>query len=197
MGPFKRHVIMAFLPHSTLSHFLIFTLQLPLCFSLNFTKKLQNERKEDFFCINCSYNVSRYIKGGKNHIFKHTWNCRHLCKYKQSILTKQWNYNILVQSLYRYFRYTSRLSLGCALSVARCNMWVSCFGCALSVARCNMWVSCESKKERLSYRKKYVKEFARGTSLFWLHTLLLCHFLLLSLPTPSPFLTYVIAEWQL
>ena len=181
MGPFKRHVIMAFLPHSTLSHFLIFTLQLPLCFSLNFTKKLQNERKEDFFCINCSYNVSRYIKGGKNHIFKHTWNSRHLCKYKQSILTKQWNYNILAQSLYRYFRYTSRLSLGCALSVARCNMWVSF----------------ESKKERLSYRKKYVKEFARGTSFFWLHTLLLCHFLLLSLPTPSPFLTYVIAEWQL
>ena len=181
MGPFKRHVIMAFLPHSTLSHFLIFTLQLPLCFSLNFTKKLQNERKEDFFCINCSYNVSRYIKRGKNHIFKHTWNSRHLCKYKQSILTKQWNYNILVQSLYRYFRYTSRLSLGCALSVARCNMWVSR----------------ESKKERLSYRKKYVKEFARGTSLFCLHTLLLCHFLLLSLPTPSPFLTYVIAEWQL
>ena len=144
-------------------------------------QKTTEWEKRGFFCINCSYNVSRYIKGGKNHIFKHTWNFRHLCKYKQSILTKQWNYNILVQSLYRYFRYTSRLSLGCALSVARCNMWVSC----------------ESKKERLSYRKKYVKEFARGTSLFCLHTLLLCHFLLLSLPTPSPFLTYVIAEWQL
>ena len=46
---------------------------------------------------------------------------RHKCMYKQPTLTKYWNYNIFVQILYSYFRYTGRLFLGCALFVARCK----------------------------------------------------------------------------
>ena len=42
--------------------------------------------------------------------------------YKQTTLTKQWNYNIFVQILYNYFRYTGRLFLGCAVFVACCNI---------------------------------------------------------------------------
>ena len=41
--------IMAFFTPSTLSQFVNFTLSLPMYYSLNFTKKLENEKKEDFF----------------------------------------------------------------------------------------------------------------------------------------------------
>ena len=46
-------------------------------------------------------------------------------------------------------------------------------GCALIVAGCNIIrASWETKMERLSYRKKYIEEFVRWTSHFWLHALL-------------------------
>ena len=61
-----------------------------------------------------------------------------------------------MQILYSYFRYTGRLFLGYALFVARCN---------------TIRTSWETKKERLSYRKKYIEEFVWGISLFWLHAL--------------------------
>ena len=67
MRPFKKYVtcIMAFFtPFNYLSRFVDFTLTLPLCYSLNFTKKLYNERKENFFVYGC-FSLSRYIKGGK------------------------------------------------------------------------------------------------------------------------------------
>ena len=58
----------------------------------------------------------------------------------------------------------------------------------LVVARCNIIrASWETKKERLSYRKKYIEEFVWGISLFWLHALhsmSFCCFLCL-LPLPS------------
>ena len=63
----------------------------------------------------------------------------------------------LVQIWYGYFRYTVRLFLGCALLLAHSN-----------ISR----ASWETKKERFSYRKKYIWEFAWGTSLFWLHAFL-------------------------
>ena len=43
MGPFKKYitcVMVFFLPLNYLSNFANFTLTLPLCYSLNFTKKL-------------------------------------------------------------------------------------------------------------------------------------------------------------
>ena len=75
-----------------------------------------------------------------------------------------------MQILYSYFRYTGRLFLGCALFVARCN---------------TIRTSWETKKERLSYRKKYIEEFVWGISLFWLHALSMsfCCFLCLLPPT--------------
>ena len=110
----------------------------------------------------------------KNRIFGHNWIFRHPCIYKQPALTKYWNYNVLVQIWYGYFRYTGRLFLGCALLVAHCN-----------ISR----ASWETKMERLSYRKKYTGEFAWGTSLFWLHTVLSMSlsvaFFVFSLPLPK------------
>ena len=96
---------------------------------------------------------------------------RHFCIYKQPTFTKQWSFNIFVQILYSYFRYTGRLFLGYALFVARCN---------------TIRTSWETKKERLSYRKKYIEEFVWGISLFWLHALLsmsFCCFLRLHSPS--------------
>ena len=54
-------------------------------------------------------------------IFKRNLIFRHSCIYRQPTLTKSWNFNIFVQILYSYFRYTGRLFLGYALFVARCN----------------------------------------------------------------------------
>ena len=69
----KKHVtcIMAFFtPFNYLSHFVNFSLTLPLCYSLDFTKKLQNERKEDFLYMAASaYHV--ISKKVKNHILRH------------------------------------------------------------------------------------------------------------------------------
>ena len=108
----------------------------------------------------------------ENHIFKHNWIFRHLCIYKQPTLTKLWNFNIFVQILHSYFRYTGRLFHRCALFVARCNA---------------IRTSWKTKKERLSYRKKYIEEFVWEVPLFWLHALLsmsFCYVLRL-LPPPS------------
>ena len=71
MGPSKKYVtcIYGIFHPFQLCHFLNFTPTPPLCYSLNFTKKLQNERKEDFFCVYCYFSISRYIKGGeKSHL---------------------------------------------------------------------------------------------------------------------------------
>ena len=51
----------------------------------------------------------------ENHILKHNCIFRHLCIYKQPTSTKQWKFNIFVQILSSYFRYTGRHFLGCAL----------------------------------------------------------------------------------
>ena len=52
------------------------------------------------------------------------------------------------------------------------------FGYVFLVPRCNIIrASWGTENERLSYRKKYIVEFVSGTSIFWLHTLLLMLFL--------------------
>ena len=113
----------------------------------------------------------------ETHISKHNWIFRRFCIYKQPTLTKCWNFTIFAQILYSYFRYTGRLFLGCLHFVACCN---------------TIRASWETKKERLSYRKKYIEEFVWGISLFWLHALIL----LLSLSTP-PYPSEVLVEWPL
>ena len=76
-----------------------------------------------------------------------------------------------MQILYSYFRYTGRLFLGCALFVACWNI---------------IRASWETKKERLSFRRKYIEELVWGISPFWLHLLLsmsfCCFLCLLSAP---------------
>ena len=92
--------------------------------------------------------------------------------YTKRTLTKQWKYNILVQILYSYFRYTARLFLGCALFVARCNI---------------IKASCETKKERLSFRENIEKNWCEWHKRFYCTPSFLCISLLLSLTTPFPF----------
>ena len=132
MGPFKKYVtcIMTFLtPLNYLSYFVNFTLTLPLCYSLNFTKKLQHERKEDFFRI-WLLQQKRHIKGGKKSHLETQLNFQAYVLYKQHKLTRQWNYNIFlayfaycILLLYIYFRYAGRLFLGYALFNARCKYY--------------------------------------------------------------------------
>ena len=149
----------------------------PFCFSLNFTKKLWNERKG--FLHICCLNVSLYIKDVENHIFKHNWIFRPLCMYKQLTLTKQIKY-IFVQILYSYFRYTSRLFLGCALFVARCKI---------------IRASCETKKEILRFRENIEKNLCEGQKLFYCTPSFLCNSLLPSLSTLFPFPSGILAQW--
>ena len=73
MGPFKKYVtsIMSFFtPFNYFLHFVNFTLTLPLCYSLNFTKILQNEKKISFLCTTVSayHAISEKVK---NYILRH------------------------------------------------------------------------------------------------------------------------------
>ena len=65
MAPFKKS------PQLTLLHFVNFTRSLPLCYLLNLTKKLYNERKEDFFAYIAASAYHVITKEVENHIFKH------------------------------------------------------------------------------------------------------------------------------
>ena len=132
-----------------------------------------NETKEDFLHIWVLQRITLYHKALENHIFRHNSIFRHTCLYRQPTLITQWNYNIFVQIWYSYFRNIGRLVLVCALFVARCDI---------------IRASWEAKKERLSYRKKYIEEFAWGTYFFGCTSSFLCHFLLLSSSTLSPFI---------
>ena len=165
MGPFKKYVtcITAFLLHSILSHFVNFFLSVPLRYLLNFTKKLKNERKDDFLHI------------------MYLLQCIALCQRKQKITfleaiafldrhvstnNPHWQSSGVIMFLHKYdiviyFRYTGMLFLGCALFVALCNI---------------IRASWEIKKEKLTYRKMYIEEFVWGISLFWLNALLFISF---------------------
>ena len=59
------------LHNGTLSHFANFTLSLPLCKSLNFTKKLYNERKEDFFAYMAASAYCVISQEVENQIVRH------------------------------------------------------------------------------------------------------------------------------
>ena len=163
MEPFKNITcLMVFFTHSTLSDFIT---------SLVLFTKLHLESiewvKRRFFAYKApwAYHVISRRKKVTSSETQKNWIFRHKCLYKQPTLTKQWDYNSVVQIGYSYFRYTGRLFLGYALFVARCDITRA---------------SWETKKERLSYRKKYIEEFLWGTSHFWLHALLPVSFSLLS-----------------
>ena len=99
MVSFKKYVtciMQFFTSFNYLPHFVNFTLTLSWCYLLNFTKKLQNERKEDFFVYGC-FSLSRYIKGGKKSYPEAQLNFQTHMLYKQPTLTKWWNYNIFMQ----------------------------------------------------------------------------------------------------
>ena len=131
-------------------------------------------KEKKIFCIYGWFSVSRYIEEGRKSLCRRNWIYKHTCMYEQPTLTKQWNYSIFVNLLYSYFKYTNRLFLGCVLFVGCCSI---------------IWASRETKKERLSYRKRYSE---RG-----LYALLSMSFFLLSLSTHSPFPSDVLAEWPL
>ena len=174
MGPFKKYVtcIMAFFtPFNFVTLCQFYSTTSPVSFSKLHQETIEWEGKRFFaYMATLAYHViSTEVE---NHIFKHIWIFRYLCIYKQPTSTKKWNFNIFVQILYSYFRYTGRHFLGCALFIARCN---------------TIRTSWETKTETLSYRKKYIEVFVWGISLLWLralHSMSFCCFLcLLALPS--------------
>ena len=76
--------------------------------------------------------------------------------FKQSILTKMWNYNF-EQILYSYLRYT--------------DSFLDVFFLLLAVILSELY-----EKKRLSHKKKYIEEFIWETSHFWLHVLFIMLF---------------------
>ena len=72
MGPFKKYAtcVMALFTPFNFVTFCQFTLSLPLCYLLNFTKKSQNERK-DFFAFMAASPHHAISKEIENHIFRH------------------------------------------------------------------------------------------------------------------------------
>ena len=101
MAPFKKYVtcIMAFFTAfnfvtlcqfcpSTLSLFVSFALSLPLCYSLNFTKKLYDWDKRRLFAYMAASAYHVISKEVENRIFRQNWIFRHTCMYKQPTLTK-------------------------------------------------------------------------------------------------------------
>ena len=71
------------------------------------------------------------------------------CMYQQPRLTQQWNYDILVQNIYRYLRYIDRLFDEFFLLLTK------------------------NQEEKIELQTKYIEELVCGTSLFSLHILLL------------------------
>ena len=121
MGLFRKYVS-CISPHSTLSHFVNFTLSLPLCYSPNFNKKLQNERKDDFLLI-WLLQLTRITKEVENHIFRHIIEFldTHVC-----ISNPLWQSSGIIIFFCKYYIVISdtlgSLFLGCALFVAHCNI---------------------------------------------------------------------------
>ena len=74
----------------------------------------------------------------ENHISKHNWIFRHMYL-KTAYIDKELEFEYFCANIYSYFRYTGVLFLRCALFAARCN---------------TIRGTWETKKERLSYRKK-------------------------------------------
>ena len=72
MGPFKKYVtiVMAFFTSFNFVTLCQFTLPLPLCYLLNFTKKLLNETKRRFFAYIAAPAYDIMSKEVENHIFK-------------------------------------------------------------------------------------------------------------------------------
>ena len=165
MRPFKKYVTCIMKLFTAFN----FVTTFPVSFSKLHQETIEWEGKRFFaYLAALAYHViSTEVE---NHIFKHNWIFRHFCIYKQPTLTKQWNFNVFVQWLCSYFRYTGRLFFGYAPFVPHRN---------------TIRISWETKKERLSYRKTCIEEFVWGISLFWLHAFLsmsFCCFLLLLSP---------------
>ena len=117
MGPFKKYVtcIMTFVtPFNYLSYFLSynFTLTIPLCYSLNFTKKLQHERKEYFFVYGY-FSEEGISKELKNHNLRHNWIFRHTC----CINNTNWQSSRIIIFFCKYYIFISDILVGSFLDM--------------------------------------------------------------------------------
>ena len=135
-----------------------------MCFSLK--RELEKRRTKEItvFCRYGCFSVSRYIKGGRKSHLKVHCIFRQTCMFKPLTLTIRWNYKFLC----KYYIVIS--DLGCVFFVARCNI---------------IRASLQTKKERLSYRKRYIEKCVWETSLFWLNTLFTMPFFVYYLPLPK------------
>ena len=152
MEPCKKYVtcIMTFfIPFTSVSHCRFNSVTFPVLFTKN----------NNFVHVAASvYHV--ISKEVENHIFRHNRIFRHTCMHKQLILTKQWNYNIFVEVLHSYLRYTDRL-----LDVVFLLLAV-------------ILSELQTKKERSGHRKKHI-EVCEGHYFFGCTSSFLCNFLLL------------------
>ena len=110
----------------------------------------------------------------ENHIFQRNWIFRHLCIF---IDNPHWQCSGILLFLCKYYIVILGTLVGSFLDV---------LFLLLAVIIRTSW---ETKKERMSYRKKYIEEFVWGTLLFWLCTLLsmsfCCFLCIYSLPLPK------------
>ena len=102
-----------FSSHSTLSHFVNFTLLILLYYLLNFTKRLQKERKEIFFAYMAASSYRVMSKQVENGIFRHKWIYRHTCMRKQP----HWQSSGIIIFLCKYYIIISNTLIGSLFDV--------------------------------------------------------------------------------
>ena len=95
-----------------------------------------------------------------------------------------------------YWQSDKNITILCIYLIVISDTQICSWMCFLLAHCIIIRASWETKKKRLSYRKKYIEEFVWETSLFWLHTLVIfCRFFFF-LSTPFPYPSDVLAEWQ-
>ena len=94
-----------------------------------------------------------------------------------------------------YWQSDENITILCIYSTVISNMQICSWMCFLLAHCIIIRASWETKKKRLSYRKKYIEEFVWETSLFWLHTLVIFYrfFFFCLLPSPTQ-VTYLLND---
>ena len=86
-----------------------------------------------------------------------------------------------------YWQSDENITILCIYLIVISDTQICSWMCFLLAHCIIIRASWETKKQRLSYRKKYIEEFVWETSLFWLHTLVIfCRFFFFFCLLPSP-----------
>ena len=164
-----------FSPYITLPHFVSFTLTLPLCYSINFSKKLYNERKENFLRIWLASAFRFISKKIKKHILRHNWIFRHSCCINSPHCQSS---GIII------FMCKCYINISVTLVGHFLDVFFLLFALILSGLYEKPWRNKDWVTEKKAHRKMWVR-----TWLFWLHVLLsmslFVAFFVYSVPLPK------------